>query len=187
MAKREKKNMSNGNNVIGFGQFFISKNMPCVEIRYYDEELAELYREEGKYQPDEEGYNRRAYLYCFRDYAIQLCGSITGENDLGSTPVFGLDTFASIEQMGRSNLQQKTTVLYFISCIVRDALSQFIHSAYGEGLELPRHAVTPYSFGYNENYGLFLEAIYTKYVQKLSSFEKDEDWVNYCFDKKEAV
>lgn len=159
-------------NSIEFGNFFISKNMPCVEIKWYDKEHKK---------------NRISYLYCFRNYCFQVCGNKEGENDQGSTPVFGLDTFGSIQQRGKSNLLPKSTTLYIISCVARDALEQF---ARRRGLQMPKHAIGKYTLGNSKSYDLFLEATYAKYVDHVPSFAKNDDWSIFCENEeneKEAV
>lgn len=157
-------------NSIEFGNFFISENMPCVEIKWYDKEYKK---------------NRTSYLYCFRNYCFQVCGNKEGENDQGSTPVFGLDTFGSIQQRGKSNLLPKTTTLYIISCVARDALEQF---ARRRGLQMPKHAIGKYTFGSNSNYDLFLESTYAKYVDKVTDFKENDDWSIFIEDdRKEEV
>lgn len=65
------------------------------------------------------------YLSAFRDYAFQVSGNEHGESDLGSTPVFGLDTFGHILQSGRSNLDTPQTQLYIMSCVALDAIRRF--------------------------------------------------------------
>lgn len=75
------------------------------------------------------------YLMPFRGYSFQVCGNKDGEWDKGSTPVFGLDTFNHIQQSGMANLGQESTVKYFLSCIMRDAVEGYANTLWDHAEE----------------------------------------------------
>lgn len=165
---------------IRFGKYYTVYNMPCITLesnfkRGWGEEKDELL-------PEDE-WQTEAYLTCFRNYAFQVCGTYDGKSDLGSTEVFGLDTFRSIVQIGTSNLSQENTVKYIIGCVAMDAVDDFMHSIW-----MPIDVVGPrncykWLIGHSDDYDKFIDNCYNKYVKNVSI---DEDPLHEE-DAKEAV
>lgn len=96
---------------IRFGKTYLYEGtIPCIEVIVDNGEKIQ-----------------KRYLSAFRDYCFQVSGTWNGEHDMGSTPIFGLDTFGSIEQRGISNINQKSTVKYFIAAVAAMAINQFAY------------------------------------------------------------
>jgi hypothetical protein len=95
------------------------------------------------------------YLSAFRDYAFQVSGNRHGETDLGSTPVFGLDTFGHILQAGTSNLGIQEAQLYIMSCTAFDAIRKFTN--------------------HNNSAKYFIECAFADFIGE-GSFKKGSRW-----------
>jgi hypothetical protein len=100
--------------IIEFGVFKVKYNIPEIELRIID--------------GINNNYVQSMWLSAFRWYRFQVSGDDNGNGDYGSTPVFGLETFGSIMQQGRSNLDQPHTVKYLIEAAAYDAISEFMFS-----------------------------------------------------------
>jgi hypothetical protein len=159
--------MNNNNNSVtrklSFGKFYMYEGIiPCIEINMLNEDGTTVDRTVG-------------YLSAFRDYCFQVSGTWCGENDKGSTPVFGLDTFGHILQAGRSNCSQQETVKYFIASIAFMAVVELANKGgyiYPDDPEdeiisvnyrLPSDYNVIY-WGANEEYKKFVDACYNRYV-----------------------
>jgi hypothetical protein len=94
-------------NSLKFGSYYCIHGVPCIELIVPDND-EESIKEFGEH---------KVYLSAFRRYAFQISGTRDGEWCLGETPVFGLETFSTIRQVGPSNLSQDSTEKFIIvSC-----------------------------------------------------------------------
>lgn len=150
---------------VRFGKYYAVYNMPCITLEanwkkdWKTDEITML--PEGEWRTE-------AYLTCFRNYAFQVCGTYDGKSDLGSTEVFGLDTFRSIVQIGTSNLSQENTVKYIIGCVAMDAVDDFMHSIWmPDDIVGPRNCYK-WLIGRSEEYDKFIDNCYHKYVENVS-------------------
>lgn len=132
------------NMVIKIGRYYTYNGVPCIELIVPD-----------MYDDKEE----TVYLSAFRRYAFQISGTKIGSWDLGSTPVFGLGTFRSIQQIGPSNLSQVTTVKYIIHCVAMDALRNYCNNAYGQDLIMPAVGYKS-SCENNDEWNKFIDNVY---------------------------
>ena len=120
-------------NRVMFGKYFCMRGVPQIELivpkTKYDEDGEEV-------APT---MTKLVYLSAFRRYCFQVSMTRDGDCCLGSTPVFGLETFCSIEQRGNSNLSQDSTVRYIISTVAMDAIRDYCNHNYAvSGLIMPR-------------------------------------------------
>jgi hypothetical protein len=93
---------------VEFGRYYTHGSIPCIEVHF-------------KYDT-EEIQDRTFYLSAFRGYAFQVSFEYNGSGDVGSSPVFGLETLNSIKQIGRSNLDNNETKRYFMVLAAMDAV-----------------------------------------------------------------
>lgn len=133
---------------VEFGTFKIKHHIPEIEIRIIDginnEQLQSM------------------WLSAFRWYRFQVSGDDNGGGDYGSTPVFGLETFGSIIQQGRSNLNQENTVKYFIEAAAYDAITEFMFSVFSTQDAYFRMDKPHYNtiVGSNPEWDKFIDAVY---------------------------
>lgn len=158
---------------VTFGRYYTHGSIPCIEVHF-------------KYDT-EEIQDRTFYLSAFRGYAFQVSFEYTGVGDVGSTPVFGLETFNSITQIGRSNLGQYETKLYFMTIAAMDA----VHNAsqYPSLSPMDYHVgfrfMRTYDLAFNEYDDEYLE--FQKFINATNAYIKGEELekVPYGWDSVE--
>ena len=134
-----------------FGELLAVSGMPVLEIKTK---------------------HKTGYLSPFRWYAFQVSATKDEQGDMGSTEVFGLETFASIEQRGRSNLRQKNTVKYFIGVMAMEAVREFCER---QGEETPDwYLVCEYM---RTSFNDFIDAVYAHVFNGVSEFVIDKEVV----------
>ena len=146
-----------------FGRYYSIYGMPSITLEAnFDYDGNEL----------PEGTTRTiGYLNSFRDYCFQVSGSYDGDGDYGCTPVFGLHTFGFIQQAGRSNLNQDSTVKYIISATAVDAVNNFIQYLATVCYKMPIIPITNGYSRYNSDsegekeWELFINNCFKKYVE----------------------
>ena len=117
-------------NRVMIGKYFCIEGVPHIELivprtKYDDEDIDNVIG------------TKLVYLSAFRRYCFQVSATRDGDWNLGSGPVFGLETFTTITQTGCSNLSQESTVKYIISCVAMDAIRDYCNGGYGNGLNMP--------------------------------------------------
>ena len=131
-----------------------NSKIPCIEIL----------KDDGK---------KAGFLSAFRDYSFQVSGTWDGQTDIGATPVFGLETFKTIQQTGRSNLNQETTVKYFIGTLAYSAIikaAEVLGYWSSDDSDKPKvQYVCPSHYEYgtfncNQEWTKFIDACYERYV-----------------------
>ena len=146
------------------GVFYMYEEViPCIEI---------INKETGKIL---------GYLSAFRDYKFQVSGTWDGESDLGSTPVFGLETFKSVRQAGRSNLGNDSTKKFIIEACAKVAIMNFtntkhvLYEDYDKEIhfDLPRK-IEAGTFNCNIEWEKFIEACYSRYCEGATSIPGHE-------------
>ena len=125
-----------------WGKFYVWGHIPCIEIK------------------TPEGGS--VYLSAFRNYAFQVSGTWQGENDKGATPVFGLDTFGSIVQIGRSNLSGESTKKYIIASVAMQAVQEY---CLRNGYVAPDINFAGLYLAGDVEFGKFIDACYAKYCK----------------------
>lgn len=137
------------------GEFYMyADKIPCVEI---------INKETGK---------AVGYLSAFRDYKFQVSGTWEGESDQGSTPVFGLQTFRTVRQEGRSNLNNVETKKFIIEACAKVAIMNFTNrrNVFGEDYDKELHYDFPTkieigTYNCNQEWEKFIEACYNRYCE----------------------
>jgi len=137
--------------------------IPEVELTIYNAETGE---------PE-----RICWLSAFRWYRFQVSGGPDGEGDYGSTPVFGLETLASIVQKGPSNYGQEATVKFIIEAVARDAINEFMFkigftSKYYFRFEKPMYNAF---IGANKYWDKFINAVYDHIVNGIEIEDTPEE------------
>lgn len=103
-----------------FGEFKVYENsIPEIEIILDDNYVC---NRSGKTKI----IKRSGWLSAFRNCCFQVSRTFDGDGDCGSSPVFGLDTFKSIQQCGCSNLSQESTIKFMIAAAAYTAINAFV-------------------------------------------------------------
>ena len=152
---------------VNFGRYYCWGSIPCIEVIM---DYVDPVGSDGR-----KVSTRTLYLSAFRKYAFQVSASHDGDWCIGDTPVFGLETLNSIQQMGPSNIGQQSTVEYITTTIALDAVHAACHYPFGRdsidnvGFVFPR--TYELIFGYGDK-----NAEFKKFIKSVIAMMRDEEY-----------